>query len=56
MYVGSSRARYKLHCVLNLTEDDCVDILEKRDVLCKKNVYKSFATAFNSKNQNFKSE
>ena len=56
MYVGSSRARYKLNCIMNLTEEDCVDILDKRDAPYKKNVFKSFATAFNSKYQNYDAE
>lgn len=49
MYVGSSRARYHLSCVVNMTEDECVRLLSNRQVRVKKNVYKSFASTFNSK-------
>ena len=49
MYVGTSRARFNLICIVNMSEDDCVNILEMREQTYNKNIYKSFATYFNSK-------
>lgn len=49
MYVGSSRARYKLSCIVNMTEDECVQLMEERKIKHNKNKLKSFATAFNAK-------
>lgn len=49
MYVGTSRAKYKLCCIANLTEEDCVDLMKSRNIKFNKNIYKSFATAFNAK-------
>lgn len=49
MYVGTSRARYKLSCIVNMTEDECLDLMEKREIKHNRNVLKSFATAFNAK-------
>ena len=49
MYVGTSRARYRLSCIVNLSENDCCELMEKRGIKYQKNIFKSFATAFNAK-------
>lgn len=49
MYVGSSRARYKLSFICNLSEKDCEYFIEKHNAKKGKKVEKSFATLFNSK-------
>lgn len=49
MYVGTSRARYKLSCIVNMTEDDCVALMIERKIKYNRNILKSFATAFNAK-------
>lgn len=49
MYVGTSRARFKLSCIMNISEADCLYLMEKRDIKHNRNTLKSFATAFNAK-------
>lgn len=49
MYVGTSRARYGLSCIVNMTEADCPQLMENRDIKYNRNILKSFATAFNAK-------
>ena len=49
MYVGTSRARYKLSCIANMTEAECVEIMDERSVKYNRNTFKSFATALNAK-------
>lgn len=49
MYVGTSRARFELSCIINMTEDECLSLMDKRDIKHNRNIYKSFATAFNAK-------
>jgi superfamily I DNA/RNA helicase len=49
MYVGSSRARFKLTCIVNMSEEECRELMEQRDVKFNRNILKSFATAFNAK-------
>ncbi len=49
MYVGSSRARYKLSLICNLDEKDCEYFIEKHNAKKGKKIEKSFATLFNSK-------
>ena len=49
MYVGTSRARYKLSCIINLSENDCLELMDKKNIKYNKNILKSFATAFNAK-------
>ena len=49
MYVGTSRARFKLSCIFNMSEEDCVSLMNERGIKYKRNIFKSFATAFNSK-------
>lgn len=49
MYVGTSRARYKLSCIVNMTEDDCIALMNEREIKYNRNILKSFATAFNAK-------
>lgn len=49
MYVGASRARFKLSCIVNMTEDECLQFMEKREIKHNRNTLKSFATAFNAK-------
>lgn len=49
MYVGTSRARFKLSCIVNMTEDECLILMEDREIKHNRNILKSFATAFNAK-------
>ena len=49
MYVGTSRARYKLNCIFNMNESDCVELMNERNIKYNRNILKSFATAFNAK-------
>lgn len=49
MYVGSSRARYKLSLICNLSEKECEYFIEKHNAKKGKKIEKSFATIFNSK-------
>ena len=49
MYVGTSRARFKLSCIVNMTEDECLSLMEDREIKHNRNIFKSFATAFNAK-------
>lgn len=49
MYVGTSRARFKLSCVANMSEEECLKIMEEREIKHNRNILKSFATAFNAK-------
>ena len=49
MYVGTSRARFKLSCIVNMSEAECLTLMEEREIKHNRNVLKSFATAFNAK-------
>lgn len=49
MYVGTSRAKFKLSCIINMSEDECIEIMQERKVKPNRNIKKSFATFFNSK-------
>ncbi len=49
MYVGTSRARYRLTCIVNMTQEECEALMNEREVKFDRNIYKSFATAFNAK-------
>ena len=49
MYVGSSRARYKLYLITNIYDEDCKNILESKEIKKSKNPKKAFATLYNSK-------
>ena len=49
MYVGTSRAKYKLSCIVNMSEDDCLALMEKKGIKYNRNILKSFVTAFNAK-------
>ena len=49
MYVGTSRARIKLACIFYMTEEDCIELMEQRNINYNKNVKKSLATALNAK-------
>ena len=49
MYVGTSRARFKLSCDVNMSETECLTIMEDREIRHNRNILKSFATAFNAK-------
>ncbi len=49
MYVGTSRARYKLSCLVSMTEEECKELMDSRGIKYNRNVAKSFATAFNAK-------
>lgn len=56
MYVGTSRARFKLSCIVNMSEEDCLHLMEVRDIKHNRNTLKSFATAFNAKVLQYKKE
>jgi DNA helicase IV len=49
MYVGTSRARFKLSCIINMSEGQCLELMEERGIKHNRNIFKSFATAFNAK-------
>lgn len=49
MYVGSSRAKFELSCLVNMNDNDCIEIMEEMNVHYNRNIKKSFATAFNAK-------
>lgn len=49
MYVGTSRARFKLCCIANMSEEECESIMKEKEVSYNRNILKSFATAFNTK-------
>lgn len=49
MYVGASRARFKLCCILNISENECIKLMETREIKYNRNILKSFATGFNAK-------
>ena len=49
MYVGTSRARFKLCCIIDMTESDCEELMKKRNIKYNRNIFKSFSTAFNAK-------
>lgn len=49
MYVGTSRAKIKLSCIANLTEEECIEVMKERKIKYNRNIFKSFATAFNAK-------
>lgn len=47
-YVGSSRARFDLGIISHISEEECKELLEKREVRIGKNPYKSLATSLNA--------
>ncbi|MGI6072680.1 MAG: ATP-binding domain-containing protein [Lachnospiraceae bacterium] len=49
MYVGTSRARHRLSCIVNMTEEECVAFMAERNIKYNRNTFKSFATEFNAK-------
>ncbi len=49
MYVGTSRAKFGLTCIINMDDDDCIKVLERINARYNRNIKKSFATAFNAK-------
>lgn len=49
MYVGTSRARFKLSCIVNMTEEECVQLMDERGIKHNRNKFKAFATALNAK-------
>ena len=49
LYVGSSRAKYELYIISNLTEDKCNDVIEKLHLRRGNNPYKTLATALNAR-------
>lgn len=53
MYVGASRARYKLSLVCNLSKKECEDFIERHSAKKGKKSEKAFATLFNSKYKEF---
>ena len=49
MYVGSSRARYKLFLVANINDDECENILAAKNIKKSKKPKKAFAAMYNAK-------
>lgn len=49
LYVGASRAKYKLNIIANLNEDKCGILLEKYGYKKDRKPYKTLATLFNSR-------
>ena len=49
LYVGSSRARYKLHLISNVTEEGCKSLLEKFSGRKARKPWKAFAAMYNAK-------
>ena len=49
LYVGASRAKYKLIMISNIDENECKEILDEINVNKGKNVFKSLAIALNAK-------
>ena len=49
MYVGTSRVRFKLSCIVNMSDDECLKLMKERGIKHNRNTLKSFATAFNAK-------
>lgn len=49
MYVGTSRARFKLSCIVNMAEDECLALMQEREIKHSRNILKSFAIAFNAR-------
>ena len=49
LYVGSSRAKYKLHLIVNMSDEECIQVLETMGEKKRKNPCKSLATAWNAK-------
>lgn len=49
LYVGTSRARFKLSCIVNMTKEECLKLMELHHIKYNRNILKSFATAFNAK-------
>ena len=48
-YVGASRARHELTMLANLTEEECIEILEMHEKKAGKNIEKKVAALFNAK-------
>ena len=49
MYVGTSRARHRLSCIVNMTKEECIELMKDRGIRYSRNIFKSFATEFNAK-------
>lgn len=49
LYVGSSRAKFKLELIANLSEEECKELLFVLEERHGKNVFKTLATLFNAK-------
>ncbi len=56
LYVGASRAKYKLNIIANLTKEECCILEERLGVRKGKNPYKSFTTLFNARYININDE
>ena len=52
-YVGSSRARYKLVMIANLSEEDCNEVIRRLQIRKTKKQGKALAAAFNAKYREF---
>lgn len=48
-YVGSSRAKFELNIIANISEEDANILVDKYDIKAGKKVFKSLATLFNSR-------
>ena len=49
LYVGSSRAKFKLHLLVNMTDEECSQVLESMGEKKRKNPCKSIAPIWNAK-------
>jgi hypothetical protein len=49
MYVGTSRARQRLSCIVNMTNEECLELMKERKIKSSRNILKSFAAAFNAR-------
>lgn len=49
LYVGASRARHRLYMIANLTDEECVMLLRKKDVMKARRPKKELASLINAK-------
>ncbi len=49
LYVGASRAKYELAMVAIMSEDECKEVIQQKELFAKKNFEKAIATSYNSK-------
>lgn len=49
LYVGSSRAKFKLYIISNLMKSECIKILDQLKIKKGKDIFKSLSTIYNTK-------